>query len=64
MIQVGVIGYGYWGPQIARNFHSLEDCEVSVICDKKPGRSRANPAGLSASARNLRRFGSAMFAAH
>ena len=36
MIQVGVIGYGYWGPQIARNFHSLEDCEVSVICDKSP----------------------------
>ena len=36
MIRVGIIGYGYWGPQIARNFHGMEDCEVSVICDKSP----------------------------
>ena len=34
MIHLGVIGYGYWGPQIARNFHGLKDCELSVICDK------------------------------
>ena len=36
MIKVGLIGYGYWGPLIARNFHSLEDCEVALICDKRP----------------------------
>src|SRR5690348_13972556 len=36
MIRVGIIGYGYWGPQIARNFHGADDCEVSVICDKSP----------------------------
>jgi predicted dehydrogenase len=34
MIRIGVIGYGYWGPQIVRNFRSLDDCEVSVICDR------------------------------
>src|SRR5277367_796077 len=34
MIRLGVIGYGYWGPRIARNFHTLEGCELSVICDK------------------------------
>jgi predicted dehydrogenase len=34
MIRVGLIGYGYWGPRIARNFYALKDCEVSVICDK------------------------------
>src|ERR1700742_1187281 len=34
MIRVGIVGYGYWGPRIARNFHSLEDCKVSLICDK------------------------------
>ena len=33
-IRVGVVGYGYWGPNIVRNFHSLEDCEVVAICDK------------------------------
>jgi len=36
MIRVGIIGYGYWGPQIARNFNGVEDCKVSVICDKSP----------------------------
>jgi predicted dehydrogenase len=34
MIRVGIIGYGYWGPHIARNFRGLNGCEVSVICDK------------------------------
>src|SRR5208337_1554664 len=34
MIGIGVIGYGYWGPQIARNFHSLNNARVLVICDK------------------------------
>ncbi len=36
MIQVGIIGYGYWGPQITRNFHSADGCEVAVVCDKNP----------------------------
>ncbi len=36
MIRVGIIGYGYWGPQIARNFNGVDGCEVSVICDKSP----------------------------
>ncbi len=34
MIQVGVIGYGYWGPNIVRNFRSLESARVVAICDK------------------------------
>lgn len=36
MIRVGVIGYGYWGPQIVRNFSSVENCQVGVVCDGKP----------------------------
>ncbi len=36
MIQVGVIGYGYWGPQVVRNFHNLERSRVAVICDRNP----------------------------
>jgi predicted dehydrogenase len=36
MIRVGIIGYGYWGPRIARNFQGLNGCELSVICDKSP----------------------------
>ena len=36
MIQVGIIGYGYWGPQIARNFQAAEECKLAAICDKNP----------------------------
>ena len=33
MINIGVIGYGYWGPNIVRNFSSIEGAEVRSICD-------------------------------
>ena len=36
MIRLGVIGYGYWGPQIVRNFHNLETSQVTTVCDKNP----------------------------
>ena len=35
-VRVGVIGYGYWGPNIARNVHGLENCELAAICDRSP----------------------------
>lgn len=34
-ISVGVIGYGYWGPNIVRNFHMQEHSTVSVVCDQR-----------------------------
>jgi predicted dehydrogenase len=40
MIRVGIIGYGYWGPHIARNFHSVNGCEIAGICDKRPDAQR------------------------
>ncbi len=33
MIRVGVIGYGYWGPVVARNFQAVEGCELAAVCD-------------------------------
>lgn len=36
MINVGVIGYGYWGPNIVRNFHAAEGMQVKAICDLSP----------------------------
>jgi predicted dehydrogenase len=36
MIRIGVIGYGYWGPNIVRNFHTHEGSEVVMVCDKSP----------------------------
>jgi predicted dehydrogenase len=35
-LRIGVIGYGYWGPNIVRNFSTLQNCELAAICDKSP----------------------------
>jgi len=35
MLKVGVIGYGYWGPNIARNFSLIDGIKLSAICDQK-----------------------------
>jgi predicted dehydrogenase len=40
LLRVGVIGYGYWGPNIVRNLHSLDNCEVVAVCDKNPAALR------------------------
>jgi predicted dehydrogenase len=36
MIRVGVIGYGYWGPNVVRNLHNVDGSKVVAICDKDP----------------------------
>jgi predicted dehydrogenase len=33
-VRVGVIGYGYWGPNIVRNLNALGGCDLVAICDK------------------------------
>lgn len=38
MIQVGVIGYGYWGPNIVRNFSNHPEIEVSHLADMDTSR--------------------------
>jgi len=34
---MGVIGYGYWGPNIVRNLRGVDGCEVAAVCDRSPG---------------------------
>ena len=36
MIGVAVIGCGYWGPNVARNFATMDGCELRAICDVDP----------------------------
>jgi predicted dehydrogenase len=36
MIKVGVIGYGYWGPNIVRNLSDIKEARVEAICDSNP----------------------------
>lgn len=37
-IRVGVIGCGYWGPKLARNFHDLSDAALEWVCDLRQER--------------------------
>src|SRR5580658_10228892 len=36
MVKFGVVGYGYWGPNVVRNLDRLETAEVVAVCDKSP----------------------------
>lgn len=38
-VRLALVGYGYWGPNLARNFHQLEGAELAYVID-------ANPAAL------------------
>lgn len=40
MVKFGVVGYGYWGPNIVRNLSQLEEVEVVAVCDKSPASRR------------------------
>ncbi len=33
MVAIGVIGYGYWGPNLVRNFHEASDARVVAVSD-------------------------------
>jgi len=33
-IRVAVVGYGYWGPNLARNFHYLKGAELTYVVDR------------------------------
>lgn len=41
MINIGVVGCGYWGPNLIRNFTTLKDCQVLKLCDTDSGRLEA-----------------------
>lgn len=36
MLKIGVLGYGYWGPNIVRNFTALDNLKVVAVCDIDP----------------------------
>ncbi|MEX6689931.1 Gfo/Idh/MocA family oxidoreductase [Danxiaibacter flavus] len=40
MINIGIIGYGYWGPNLVRNFYVANNCCVKSVADTQPGRLR------------------------
>jgi predicted dehydrogenase len=38
MINLGIIGYGYWGPNLVRNFNQTLNCIVKSVADARPAR--------------------------
>jgi predicted dehydrogenase len=43
-VRIGVVGLGYWGPNLARNFDGLPGCELSWVCDaSEEARERLAP---------------------
>jgi predicted dehydrogenase len=38
MLNVAVVGCGYWGPNLVRNFSSLSKCRVKFVCDTNGSR--------------------------
>jgi predicted dehydrogenase len=36
VINIGVIGYGYWGPNLVRNFSEIPGAQVTMVSDFKP----------------------------
>jgi predicted dehydrogenase len=40
MVKFGVVGYGYWGPNVVRNLDRMDEAEVVAVCDKSAAARR------------------------
>jgi predicted dehydrogenase len=38
MINIAIIGYGYWGPNLVRNFSTVSQCKVHTVVDARDER--------------------------
>ncbi|WP_183231953.1 Gfo/Idh/MocA family protein [Bradyrhizobium sp. SBR1B] len=51
LIRVAVVGYGYWGPNLVRNFANTDGCELVAVSDLQPSRlascARLHPAATT-----------------
>ncbi len=54
-LNVAVVGCGYWGPNLARNFHQLKHARLCALCDADAGRL-GEVAALYPEAQPLARF--------
>ena len=37
-VSMGIVGCGYWGPLLVRNFRGLADCNLKAVCDMNEAR--------------------------
>ena len=47
MINIGIIGYGYWGPNLVRNFAETPGADRRRRRGSRHGEARDRPAALS-----------------
>lgn len=40
MVGIGIVGYGYWGPNLARTFSMQPDCDLVAICEMQEERAK------------------------
>ena len=40
MLRIGVVGLGYWGPNLVRCFQDIPECQVAYICDRDTAKLR------------------------
>src|SRR6202046_1743739 len=45
VIKFGVIGYGYWGPNVVRNLDRLDEGKVVGVCDISPSARKKGAKG-------------------
>ena len=38
MKKIALVGYGYWGPNVAKNIYRNKNLEFAYICDKRQER--------------------------
>ncbi len=41
MLNVAIVGLGYWGPNLARTFSTIPDVRVVSLCDRDIERARS-----------------------
>jgi len=34
MLKIGIVGFGYWGKNLVRNFYHLDGCQIEYVCEK------------------------------
>lgn len=55
MLRLGLVGFGYWGPNLTRNFSAIQDVALVAVADSRPERRAA----AAASHRDVRAFADA-----
>ena len=55
VVRIGVVGLGYWGPNLVRNIVDCPRAELAWLCDRRPARARSRWHALSERAAHERR---------